>query len=138
MKNHREAIVIRTKTKEAILDITAEVARIVRASGIREGLALVISRHTSSGVFLNDSDASVTADLAEVLHRLVPPGAGYRHDDSDPKRNADGHLKAALTNHGVTLAVTNGDLDLGAYQTIYYAEFDGGRPKGVLVKIIGE
>lgn len=138
MKNHREEIEIRTTTKEAILDITAEVARIVRASGIREGLALVISRHTSSGVFLNDSDFSITADAAELLRALVPPGAGYRHDETDPKRNADGHLKAALFGHGLTLAVSGGKLDLGAYQTIYYAEFDGGRPKGTLVKIIGE
>jgi secondary thiamine-phosphate synthase enzyme len=137
MKSHRKIIELRTEEREEIVNISREVHAAVRASGIQEGLCLVYPLHTSSAVFLNDSDSSVTLDTADVLRRLVPAAAGYRHDDVDPKANADGHIKQVLVGHHLVLPVTEGALDFGTYQTVYYAEFDGGRVKEVLVKIIG-
>lgn len=137
MKSHRHLLHLQTKEREAVIDISRDVAKALEASGIREGLCLVYPLHTSSTVFLNDSDPSVTVDLMNLLRRLVPRGAGYLHDEVDHKRNADGHLRQVLAGHHLVLPVSEGRLDLGSYQTLYYGEFDGGRPKEVLVKILG-
>lgn len=137
MKSHRQLLHLRTEGREGVVDISDDVARALAESGIREGLCLVYPMHTSSTVFLNDSDPSVTTDVMDVLRRLVPRAAGYHHDRVDPKENADGHVRQVLAGHHLVLPVTEGRLDLGTYQTLYYGEFDGGRPKEVLVKIIG-
>ncbi|HNW91529.1 MAG TPA: secondary thiamine-phosphate synthase enzyme YjbQ [bacterium] len=137
MKHHRVVITQTTKQREEIVNITREVEKAVRGSGIREGLCLVFPHHTSSAVFLTDSDESVALDLADVLQKCAPAGAGYRHDENDYKKNADGHIKAAMLGHHICLPVSDGQLDFGAYQTVYYAEFDGQRPKEILIKIIG-
>jgi secondary thiamine-phosphate synthase enzyme len=138
MKSVREIITMDTQEKKQIVNITQLVQKVVGTSGIQEGLALVYPMHTSSTVYISDSDWSLTEDFDDVLEKLVPALAGYRHDITDHKKNADGHLKAILTGHHIVLPVTEGRLDLGTYQTIYYFEFDGGREKEVLVKIIGD
>jgi secondary thiamine-phosphate synthase enzyme len=138
MKTHRKLLWFHTRERTEIIDITAEVEGEVRESGIREGLALIFPMHTSSAVYVSDSDRSLTRDLDALLARLAPRGAGYQHDAADPKGNADGHLKAILCGHHVTLPVSEGRLDLGTWQTLYYAEFDGRRDKEVQIRILGE
>ncbi len=137
MKSHRELLWFRTGKRTEIINITNQVEKVVAKSGILEGLALVYPMHTSSAVYVSDSDSSLTTDLEEILSRLVPQGRGYHHDRTDPKENADAHLRATLCGHHVTLPVSQGSLDLGTYQTIYYAEFDGMRDKEIQVKVIG-
>jgi len=138
MKSFRKELHFITKQSSEIMNITHEVERAVAESGIAEGLALVYPMHTSSTVYVSDSDYSLTKDFADLLADLAPDSRDYRHDRTDYKKNAAGHLKAILTGHSVTLPVTAGSLDLGTYQTVYYFEFDGQRKKEVLVKIIGE
>ncbi len=138
MKSTRELIIMNTPEKKQIVNITNLVDKVLGTSEIKEGLCLVYPMHTSSAVYISDSDWSLTQDFDDVLEKLVPAGAGYRHDETDYKKNADGHLKAILAGHHIVLPVTQGRLDLGTYQTIYYFEFDGGREKEILVKIIGE
>ena len=132
---YKEIIEILSGKKEDVIDITPKVKDIVKKSDISEGLCLVFPMHTTSAVFINDSDFNVTDDVMNVLKKLVPDG-DYKHVDS--KNNAEGHIKSTLVGHHVTLPVSDGKLDLGQYQTIYYAEFDGMRKKEILVKVIGE
>ena len=138
MKTHREFIHLTTRSKEEIVNITAQVQRVCRGSGIKEGFVLVFPHHTSSAVYFSDSDTCLTQDCQKLLRKLIPEEEEYAHNRADPKKNADGHLKSILTGHHIILPLTEGRLDLGSYQTIYYAEFDGKRKKEILVKIIGE
>jgi len=138
MKSFRKVITFTSDETEQVFNITHECGRALSESGIREGLALIFPLHTSSCVFISDSDRGVSEDYREVLARLIPPGAGYRHDEVDHKKNAHGHLRAVITGHHVTCPVTDGEFDFGTFHTIYYLELDGKRPKEVLVKIIGE
>lgn len=138
MKAYKKMLWFRTEKRTEIMNITHDIQEAVAASGILEGLALVYPMHTSSAVYISDSDPSLTQDLVDVLERLAPQGAGYRHDRTDPKENADSHLRAILCGHHITLPVSRGSLDLGTYQTIYYAEFDGLRDKEIQVKVLGE
>jgi secondary thiamine-phosphate synthase enzyme len=138
MKHFRDELYFCTEQQEQIINITPDVTGVVDQSGIMEGLVLVYPMHTSSAVYLSDSDFSLTADFADILSELVPDSKHYRHDETDHKKNAAGHLKAILSGHSITLPLTNGQLDLGTWQTIYYFEFDGQRNKEVLVKIIGQ
>jgi len=138
MKSHKRVYRIKTVDREDVVNITGRVAETLRESGISEGFVLVYSLHTSSGVYISDSDGSLTLDFLDLADRLVPDAAGYRHDEVDFKKNAAAHLKAVLAGHHVVLPATGGELDLGVYQTVYYAEFDGGREKEFMVKVIGE
>jgi secondary thiamine-phosphate synthase enzyme len=138
MKSYRQVFRIKTEERQEVVDVTSRVAEALERSGIAEGLALVFPMHTSSAVYISDSDSSLALDYLDVADRLAPKGAGYRHDEADYKHNADAHIKAVLTGHHVVLPVTGGRLDLGAYQTLYYAEFDGAREKAFMVKVIGE
>ena len=138
MPTHRAEIILCTKEREEIVDITGRVAEAVRKSGVRDGIALVFPRHTSSAVYLSDSDRSLTGDFGGILAELAPEGRGYAHDLTDYKKNAHGHIRANLAGHHITIPITGGRPDLGVYQTIYYAEFDGGREKEVVIKIVGE
>ena len=138
MKTFRELLHYTTRGKTETINITGDVEQACQKSGITDGLVLVFPLHTSSGVYISDSDTSLTDDFSDVLSGLVPAGKGYRHDETDHKKNADGHMKANLTGHHITLPLTAGRLDLGTYQTVYYAEFDGQREKEVMVKVIGE
>lgn len=138
MKTHKEFIHLTTRSKEEIVNITAQVQRVCRDSGIKEGFVLVLPHHTSSAVYISDSDTCLTRDYQKLLRKLIPEEEEYAHNGADPKKNADGHLKSILTGHHIILPLTNGQLDLGIYQTIYYAEFDGMREKEIVVKVIGE
>ncbi|NQU44625.1 YjbQ family protein [bacterium] len=138
MKTFRHELHFETEKPTEIINITPQVEAAVRESGVSDGLALVYPLHTSSAVYISDSDYSLTQDFADILDTLVPASRAYRHDETDYKKNAAGHLKSILSGHSVTLPVTGGRLDLGTWQTVYYFEFDGQRPKEVLVKTIGE
>lgn len=137
MQTYRREWTFETQQQEEILNITAQVETAVAESGVQEGLALIYPMHTSSAVYISDSDYSLTADFADVLSDLVPDSREYRHNATDYKKNAAGHLKAILSGHSVTVPVSGGRLDLGTFQTLYYFEFDGQRPKEVLMKVIG-
>jgi len=138
VKSFRALIPIESSKRQEIIDVTGRVEELVAASGIGEGLALVHPMHTSCACYLSDSDASLTDDLTQLLGRIVPPGSEWRHDRGDDKKNAAGHLKGIILGHHCVLAVSGGHLDLGTYQTIWYAELDGRREKSILVKIVGE
>ncbi len=123
----------------AFVNITREVESALRESGIREGLCLVNSMHISSSVFVNDDERGLHQDFARWLEELAPhePVAQWRHNDTG-EDNADAHLKRQVMGREVVVAVTNGALDFGPWEQIFYGEFDGRRRKRVLVKIIGE
>ena len=138
MKSFRKELTFMTDEAEAVIEITGQCRQALAESGIREGLVLIFPLHTSSCVFISDSDSSVALDYQDLVARLVPRGAGYRHDEVDFKKNAHGHLISVLTGHHVCCPITDGAFDFGSYHTLYYLELDGRRPKEVLVKIIGE
>jgi len=138
MKSFRKLLHFKTREAEEVIDITSACREALDESGIEEGLALIFPLHTSSCVFISDSDPGIGLDYQDLVAGLVPPGAGYRHDETDYKKNAHGHLRATLTGHHVTCPVTGGEFDFGHYHTIYYLELDGQREKEVLVKIVGE
>lgn len=138
MIHKRDTIMIDTSDPEQIIDITDRVRDILHESPVEEGLISVFPLHTSSAVFINDSDPHLLNDINELLRDLVPEANDYDHNDVDPKENATAHIKSILTGHHVTIPVTDGSLDFGRYHTIYYAEFDGQRPKEILVKTIGD
>jgi secondary thiamine-phosphate synthase enzyme len=134
---YRGLIKLNTKSKTEVVDITGRVEAEVSASRVESGIALVYPLHTSSAVYVGDSDRGLRDDLLALLARLVPAGAGYRHDESDEKRNAHAHLAATLAGHSATVPVGDGELDLGTFQRVYYLELDGGRPKEIVVKVMG-
>lgn len=138
MKHFREVITFCTEHREEVVNITDQVKQAVYNSGISEGIVLVFPLHTSSAVFINDSDFGITSDWRKVLSKLVPEGAGYIHDESDPKKNAHGHLRALLSGHHICFPLTQGEPDFGTYHTVYYIELDGCREKEIVVKIIGD
>lgn len=137
MKTYRDFITITTDESFEVRDITSEISQLLAKSGIKEGILLLFPHHTSAAVYVSDSDRSLADDFLEFMKRLVPEGA-YRHDLSDARKNARAHLMSLFASHNATLPVTEGSLDLGVYQTVYYADFDGRRGKEILVKIIGE
>jgi secondary thiamine-phosphate synthase enzyme len=137
MKTFRDFIHIKTESIHEIRDITASVSQIIARSGVQEGIILLFP-HTSSGaVCVSDSDASLADDFLSVMEQLIPAGT-YRHDASDARKNARAHLMSLLAGHNLSLPVTEGSLDIGVYQRVYYAEFDGCREKELLIKVIGE
>ncbi len=138
MKSFRQVINMNCRDRVEVVDITSKCRKALKSSGIQEGLALIFPLHTSSAVFITDSDSSVALDYRDLQQKLVPSGIGYRHDLNDYKKNADGHLISIITGHHITCPVTEGEFDFGTYHTIYYYELDGGRQKEILVKIIGE
>lgn len=138
MAHYRKMLHFHTEEPRQIINITPQVRQAVAESGIAQGLALVYPMHTSSAVYISDSDFSLTHDFDDLLAELVPETRQYRHNETDYKQNATGHLSAILAGHSVTIPVTDADLDLGTYQTLYYFEFDGRRPKEVVVKLLGE
>jgi secondary thiamine-phosphate synthase enzyme len=144
MKSHREELWFEVPGRRAIVNITPEVERAIEASGIRDGLCLVNAMHITASVFVNDDERGLHADYERWLEKLAPfdPGSdpargGYLHNRTG-EDNADAHLKRQVMGREVVLAVTDGQLDFGPWEQIFYGEFDGGRRKRVLVKIIGE
>jgi len=137
MKSHTKYLVFETEKRRDYINITGEIAQIVAESGVREGLALVSAMHITASVYVNDAEDGLIEDIDEWLEQLAPTRPDYRHHLTG-EDNGDAHLKNLLMHHQVLLPITNGRLDLGTWQQVYYAEFDGRRRKRVIVKIIGE
>ncbi len=137
MKSHTEYLWFNTKQKREFVNVTAPVEAALAKSGIREGFALVSAMHITAGVYVNDAEDGLIADIAEWVEKLAPEGPDYRHHRTG-ETNGDAHLKSLLIGHEVIVPVTDGKLDLGPWQQVYYAEFDGRRRKRVVIKIIGE
>ena len=137
MKTMTEYLVLQTRKLREYVNITDRVAKVVADSGVAEGMVLVSAMHITAGVFVNDAEDGLLADIDEWLEHLAPPREDYRHHATG-EDNADAHLKNLLVHHQVIVPITNGRLDLGPWQQIYYAEFDGQRPKRVVIKVMGE
>lgn len=138
MKSFRKELWFNTATRRAFINITPQVEEALHESGIREGLALVNAMHISASVFINDDERGLHADFERWLEKLAPekPYDQYAHNGAED--NADAHLKRTIMGREVVVAVTQGRLDFGPWEQIFYGEFDGKRRKRVLVKIIGE
>ncbi len=137
MKSKTEYLWFETKQRRELVNVTETVAKIVTASGIREGLVLVSAMHITAGVFVNDHEPGLWNDIWSWLQKLAPEGPDYEHHRTG-EDNGDAHLKSILVHHEVTVPITDGKLDLGPWQQIFYAEFDGRRRKRVVVKALGE
>lgn len=137
MKFLTEYLWFNTKNIREYVNITDEVAEIVKKSGIQEGMVLVSAMHITAGVYVNDAESGLIADIDEWLEQIAPFNINYRHHRTG-ETNGDSHLKSLVIGHEVIVPVTNGRLDFGTWQQIYYAEFDGQRRKRVIVKVMGE
>jgi len=126
-----------TRRHREYINITDKVADIVAASGIQEGMVLVSAMHITAGVYVNDAESGLIQDIDDWLEHLAPTGPDYRHHRTG-ETNGDSHLKSLLVHHEVIVPITDGSLDLGPWQQIYYAEFDGQRRKRLVVKAMGE
>jgi secondary thiamine-phosphate synthase enzyme len=126
-----------TKSRREYINITDEVARIVADSGLQDGMVLVSAMHITAGVYVNDAEAGIIQDIDEWAEDLAPFRPDYNHHRTG-ETNGDAHLKSLLIHHQVIVPITDGALDLGTWQQIYYAEFDGMRRKRVIVKVMGE
>lgn len=138
MKSFRKVLILNTANRREYVNITPQVEDCVSASGVREGLCLVNSMHITSSVFINDDERGLHNDFELWLEKLAPekPHSQYRHNGFED--NADAHLKRQLMGREVVVAITNGRLDFGTWEQIFYGEYDGMRDKRVLIKIIGE
>lgn len=139
MRSYRKELWFNTKTRRAYLNITDSVQEAIDESGVKEGLCLVNAMHISASVYINDDESGLLHDYDVWLEKLAPhePVSQYRHNDTG-EDNADAHLKRQVMGREVVVAVTNGKLDFGPWEQIFYGEFDGRRKKRVLIKIIGE
>jgi len=139
MKSYRKELVFNIPSRRGFVNITSDVEDALAESGIVEGLALVNSMHITSSVFINDDEPGLHSDFEAWLEGLAPhePVSRYRHNDTG-EDNGDAHLKRTVMGREVVVAVTDGRLDLGTWERIFYGEFDGRRRKRLLIKIIGE
>jgi secondary thiamine-phosphate synthase enzyme len=137
MKTHTEYLWFETKSRQEFIRITDEVAEIVHKSGVQEGMVLVSAMHITAGVYVNDWESGLISDIQVWLEKLAPAGLDYRHHQTG-EDNADAHLKRTIIGHQVMLPITAGALDLGPWEQVFYAEFDGQRRKRVVVKVMGE
>ena len=137
MKTHTAYLSFNTPHEHDYVNITVEVAEVILESGIQDGLVYVGSMHITSSVYINDAESGLIQDIEEWLERLAPARPDYKHHRTG-ETNGDAHLKNLILGHSVTCPITKGQLDFGPWQQIYYAEFDGRRPKRVIVKVMGE
>lgn len=137
MKTKTEYLTFRTEKKIEIIRITDHINKTIASSGVKDGLVLVNPMHITAAVIVNDNESGLHGDYLKVLEKLVPYKADYRHNDTG-ENNAAAHIWRQLLGHQVVMPITNGKLDLGPWEQIFYFEFDGQRQKRVLVKIIGE
>lgn len=137
MRSHTEYHTFKTRKHREFINITPEVEAALAKSGIREGMILVSAMHITAGVWVNDAEDGLLADIDEWLENLAPYRDDYRHHRTG-ETNGDSHLKSLLVHHQVIVPVTNGKLDFGPWQQVYYAEFDGQRAKRVIIKVMGE
>ena len=126
-----------TKKRQEFIRITDDIAAIIGKSGVKEGMALVSAMHITAGVFVNDWEGGLIQDFQTWLEQLAPSGRDYRHHRTG-EDNADAHLKRTIMGHQVMLPITAGKLDLGPWEQVFYAEFDGRRKKRVVIKVMGE
>jgi len=138
MKSYRKELWFNTKTRRELINITPQVQQCLEESGIKDGLCLVNAMHITASVFINDDESGLHHDFEAWLEKLAPekPYSQYQHNGAED--NADAHLKRTIMGREVVVAVTNGKLDFGPWEQIFYGEFDGKRKKRALVKIIGE
>jgi secondary thiamine-phosphate synthase enzyme len=137
MRFHTEYLTFRTKNHREYINITPQVEAALAKSGIAEGMILVSAMHITAGVYVNDAEDGLIRDIDEWLERLAPFQEDYRHHRTG-ESNGDSHLKSLIVHHEVIVPVTKGKLDFGPWQQVYYAEFDGQRPKRVIIKVMGE
>jgi secondary thiamine-phosphate synthase enzyme len=137
MRTYTEYLAFNTKKRREYVHITPQVEAAVEKSGVRDGLAFVSAMHITAAIYVNDHESGLIADIDEWLDQLAPRKPDYRHHQTG-EDNADAHLKNLILHHEVTLPITNGRLDLGPWQRVFYAEFDGQRKKRVIIKILGE
>ncbi|MCI0706141.1 MAG: secondary thiamine-phosphate synthase enzyme YjbQ [Ignavibacteriae bacterium] len=137
MKSHTEYLWFNTKKHREYINITSDVESILKKNGIKEGMVLVSAMHITASVYVNDAESGLIQDIDEWLEQLAPFNQNYRHHRTG-ETNGDSHLKSLLMHHEVILPVTDGKLDFGPWQQVYYAEFDGQRKKRVIVKVLGE
>ncbi len=137
MKSYKKELWFNTKNRYELVHITDQVREAVRESGVKEGMCLVNAMHITASVFINDNESGLHQDFLKWLEELAPYSRdGYRHNVGED--NADAHLKRSVMGREVVVAITDGELDFGPWEAIFYGEFDGKRRKRVLVKIIGE
>ena len=137
MKSYTEYLWFNTKKPREFINITEQVEKALEKAQIKEGMILVSAMHITAGVYVNDAESGLIADIEEWLEKLAPFRRDYRHHHTG-ETNGDAHLKNLLIGHEVVVPVTDGKLDFGPWQQVYYAEFDGQRRKRVLIKVIGE
>jgi len=139
MKSLTEYLTFNTKSRRAFVNITSQIEKLVRKSGIKEGLCLVNAMHITASVFINDNEHGLHNDYEKWLEHLAPhePITQYEHNDTG-EDNADAHLKRQIMGREVVVAITDSELDFGPWEQIFYGEFDGRRSKRVIVKIIGD
>ena len=139
MKSYRKELWFNIPSRRGFVNITSQVEEAIRASGIKEGLVLVNAMHITASVFINDDESGLHNDYEKWLEKLAPhePVNQYRHNDTG-EDNADAHMKRQVMGREVVVAITDGQLDFGTWEQIFYGEFDGRRRKRVLLKIIGE
>jgi len=136
MQFHTEYLTLRTKKHREYVNITLQVEEILRKSGIQEGMILVSAMHITAGIYINDWENGLIKDIDTWLEKLAPENPDYHHHNTG-EDNGDAHLKRILINHQVTVPITDGKLDLGPWEQIFYAEFDGQRKKRVILKALG-
>ena len=134
---HTDYLWFNTKQRQEFIRVTDDIQRIVDASGVAEGMVLVSAMHITAAVYVNDWESGLIGDFQEWLEKLAPAGLDYAHHQTG-EDNADAHLKRTIMGHQVTLPITQGKLDLGPWEQVFYAEFDGRRRKRVVVKVRGE
>jgi secondary thiamine-phosphate synthase enzyme len=137
MKTYTEYIWMNTKKHRDYVNLSGEIDEIVHKSAVKEGMVLVSAMHITAGVYVNDAESGIIQDIDEWLEKLAPYNINYHHHHTG-ETNGDSHLKSLLIHHEVIVPITNGKLDFGPWQQIYYAEFDGQRRKRVVVKVMGE
>ena len=137
MKSSTEYFWFNTPEHRAYVNITDDVSKVVGKSGVQEGFVLVSAMHITAGVFVNDDEPGILEDIDNWLEELAPMAQDYQHHNTG-ETNADSHLKNILVGHQVIVPITKGQLDLGPWQQVFYAEFDGQRRKRLMMKVIGE
>jgi secondary thiamine-phosphate synthase enzyme len=137
MKTHTEYLWFNTTKQREYINITGDVDKALAKSGIQEGMILVSAMHITAGVYVNDAESGLISDIDEWLETMAPYRRDYKHHRTG-EDNGDSHLKSLLVHHEVIIPVTKGKLDLGPWQQVYYAEFDGQRRKRLIIKVMGE
>jgi len=137
MKSYTKYLYFNTKNKKELVNITNDCEEALIESNIKEGFMLVSAMHITAGVWINDNEYGIHMDAMDMLEKLAPTNIDYRHHQTG-EDNGHAHLKNLLMHHQVIIPITNGELDFGPWQTVFYAEFDGQRKKKLIIKIIGE